>query len=107
MRVYIDDLRTPKGNFDVVVRSFEDFITLLCNHGNDITYVSFDHDLGEDGKGEELPSGLDCAKFLVDHCIDNDIDLPEWNVHSANPVGAANINGYLLSYKNFRNKVDN
>jgi hypothetical protein len=49
-------------------------------------------------------SGFECAKWLVDYCIDNDTDLPQWTIQSANPVGADNINGILNSYKKFRLK---
>ena len=36
-------------------------------------------------------TGYDCAKWLVDYCLDNDILMPHFTVHSANPEGAANI----------------
>ena len=44
-------------------------------------------------------SGYDCAKWLVDYCIDNDTQIPYWNVQSANPVGKENINGLLINAK--------
>jgi hypothetical protein len=44
-------------------------------------------------------SGFDCAKWLVDYCIDNKFQIPEWNIQSANPVGKENINGLLNNAK--------
>lgn len=42
---------------------------------------------------------MDCAKWLVDYCIDNKERLPKIFVHSANPVGADNILGLLNNFK--------
>lgn len=57
--------------------------------------ISFDNDLGV-GYGE----GYDCAKWLVEYCMDNDKELPEWYVHSANPVARENIEKLLNNFKN-------
>jgi hypothetical protein len=45
-------------------------------------------------------TGLDCAKWLVDYCIDNQLDLPKYYVHSANPIGRQNIINYLENFRN-------
>ena len=55
--------------------------------------ISFDNDLGI-GNGE----GYDCAKWLVEYCMNNNVHLPEWYVHSANPVAQENINQLLLNF---------
>ena len=48
-------------------------------------------------------TGYDCAKFLVDESLRLDVKLPEVYVHSANPIGSANIMGYINNYlKNCR-----
>lgn len=57
--------------------------------------ISFDNDLGI-RNGE----GYDCAKWLVDFCIDNDKELPDWYVHSANPVAKENIENLLYNFEN-------
>ena len=54
-------------------------------------YISFDHDLGEGG------TGMECARWLVD----KGYTIPEYDVHSANPVGTENIWGLLENYKQF------
>jgi len=55
--------------------------------------ICFDHDLGED-----TPTGYDCAKWLVDYCLDNKLSPPLWSSQSANPVGKANINRLLRNF---------
>jgi len=99
MRLYIDDIRDPKGDgFDVVRSSVEaiDYMSLAgCPE-----FISFDHDLGGD----------DTAMIIVKWMVDTDLDcdgefIPkdfEFFVHSANPVGVANIHSFLESYLSFR-----
>ena len=41
---------------------------------------------------------MDCAKWLVDYCIDNQLTLPLYNIQSANPVGKENIDGLLKNF---------
>ena len=55
--------------------------------------ICFDHDLGED-----TPSGYECAKWLVNYCLDNKLTPPVWSSQSANPVGKANINRLLRNF---------
>jgi hypothetical protein len=76
----------------VWVKNYDEFIKWINSNGLP-DMIAFDHDLGE-GK-----SGYDCAKFLVDYCIDNQLKLPNWVVQSANPVGRENINALLFNYK--------
>lgn len=92
-RLYLDDLRpTPEG-FERAY-DFEEFVKYISQNGLP-DFISFDHDLGE-GK-----TGLDCAKFLVEYCLDNQIHKINFQVHSQNPVGKENIE-FLL--KNFNKK---
>lgn len=58
--------------------------------------ISFDNDLGI-GNGE----GYDCAKWLVEYCMNNNVQLPEWYVHSANPVAQENINQLLSNFTKY------
>lgn len=74
--------------------------------------ISFDHDLADEHyipeyfwdnykeskkfqkwreQSYQEKTGMDCAKWLVNYCLDNNKKLPEFYVHSANPVGANNI----------------
>lgn len=47
-------------------------------------------------------TGYECAKWLVEYCLDNDLDLPLCYVHSMNPVGKDNINNLLKNYNDSR-----
>ena len=101
MRIYLDDERNPKvEQFDKIVRSIKEFEkeVLMCDLRDiAITYISFDHDLGSD-----LPetTGYACAKLLCD--IDQEFAVLSYdftfNVHSANPIGAKNIQMYMDQY---------
>ena len=64
--------------------------------------ISFDHDLGKKhylNQGREIfyedfdePTGWHCARWLIEHCLDNNVNLPEQiYIHSMNIVGATNI----------------
>lgn len=130
--IWIDDLRDPhKGDWlpqyapeyvdkgsVIWVKNYNDFVAWITRNGLP-DMISFDHDLGEDiamdsvSKGvnkkkarmvkREAKSGYDAAKWLVDYTIDNDMDLPMFGVHSANPVGAENIRKLLTNYMKSRN----
>lgn len=101
--MYLDDERNPKTKRDwKVVRSVEEAQHWVSQYGCP-KYISFDHDLGD-----QVPTGFDFAKWLVDQDMESDILPPDFkfNVHSANPVGRANIQGYLDNYLDFRNRED-
>ena len=93
MPLYLDDLRpTPEG-FDRVY-SYEEFVDYLEREGLP-DFISFDHDLGED------LSGYDCAKYLVEYCLTHKLPLPNYQVHSQNPVGKENIERLLDNFGSF------
>lgn len=123
--LWLDDIRNPLENdwlffspidkpYNVVwVKSFKEFVNWIELNGLP-EGICFDHDLGDI---TELPSGIllstafeseksgyDCAKWLVEYCINKDLDVPLYNIQSANPVGKANIDGLLKSYIKFRRK---
>jgi hypothetical protein len=107
VKLYLDDLRTPKTNGWIIVRDYKEFVNYIQENGlPDV--ISFDHDLGHQENISNNPinqiqiremNGYDCAKWVCNYCADNGLPLPEWHVHSANPVGAQNINHLLESYK--------
>ena len=97
------------------MRSYEEFVDTVLEIGiENVELISLDHDLGPRATQHflrnttqtyeinygEIPekTGLDCAKWLVDHVLDNESKLPVVVVHSANPVGSANIMGYINNY---------
>lgn len=91
-RLFLDDVRDPPDGEWVTVRSFADAVAHVEQHGIP-AYIAFDHDLGEN-----VPTGYDFAKWLVECHLDGKHLFPEtfeYAVHSANPPGAANIIGLL------------
>lgn len=119
--LWLDDIRNPnltdwllsyapdwyERREDVVwVKSYEEFVEWIEENGLP-AMVCFDHDLADihydpstwrEGFVYHEKTGLDCAKWLVDYCIDNDLPLPDWNIQSANPVGAENIRAFLTNF---------
>jgi len=96
-KIYLDDIRNPKSKGWTVLRNYEEFVQHIEEYGLP-DEISFDHDLGED-KTKEIKSGYDCAKWLCEYCWGNGLPLPNWNVHSANPVGRDNIIAVLQSFE--------
>jgi len=113
--LYLDDVRIPtEGNWEVV-RNYDEFILHIKMYGlENYEVISLDHDLGEGAmveyytnvkpnyelNYERIPekTGMDCARFLVTEAMSRNIQLPTIYVHSANPIGAANIIGYINNY---------
>jgi len=117
--IYLDDVRTPVQNtLDKmwhVVRNYEEFVAKVSEVGiENIEVISLDHDLGDSAMMEFYrnvspnytldysniteKTGMDCAKWLVNQSIETGIVLPQIYTHSANPIGSANIMGYINNY---------
>lgn len=117
--IYLDDVRTPvEKNLDkvwTVVRSYDEFVNKVSEIGlENIEVVSLDHDLGESAMVEfylnvspnyslnydniKEKTGYDCAKWLVSASIETGVPIPTVYTHSANPIGSANIMGYVNNY---------
>lgn len=89
-KLYLDDLRPIPDGY-IGVRSYREFVDWITFHGLP-AYISFDHDLGL------AESGYDCAKWLVEYCLDHEVSLPDFDVHSQNPVGKENIIALLNNF---------
>lgn len=116
IKIYLDDMRTPLDENWMVVRDYKQFVSIINLHGlENISLISLDHDLGDSAMAEYYnnvrvnykldydnivneKTGLDCAKFLVRTSINRKIPLPKIQVHSANPIGASNIIGYINNF---------
>ena len=100
--IYLDDLREKPGYYDRQFRCYDDFVNYIMSIGDCVgdLHISFDHDLGE-GK-----NGYDCAKWLVNWCMENGYDVPSYSIHSANPVGAENIKSIFDSYEKVKKGGD-
>lgn len=126
IKLFLDDIRNPKDcanglvpshlnklfweNDWNIVRSYDQFAKWIVSNGLP-DFIAFDHDLADvhytmdfsknkDNQGTER-TGYDCAKWLGDYCIQNQSMLPDYVVHSQNPVGKLNIQGYLTNVKKF------
>lgn len=115
INLYLDDVRTPVDDTWVVVRSYDEFVNYINLYGLDsFNIISLDHDLGFgaireyhnntkhkytlDYNNINEKTGYDCAKWLVTQSMNKNIPLPLVYVHSANPIGSANIMGYINNY---------
>ena len=94
MNIYLDDERSPRTARDwIIIRDAESLLNLIIALGTLPDYISFDHDLGEN-----KTTGYDLVKAIEYHVIYELIDWNpkfQFNVHSANPVGAKNIQARL------------
>jgi hypothetical protein len=121
----LDDVRDPLDAFAytkwsgfldkewVIVRNYEEFIMTIQvaweKYSHFPEMIAFDHDLAKEHYGlpnsgvhydeYEEKTGYDCAKWLIDYCVDKKLSLPEWVCHSMNPAGRDNINMLLRNFK--------
>ena len=125
--LWLDDRRDPKNpafmgkwaidapNQVVWVKDYEEFVQWITDNGLP-DGLNFDHDIADSHYGVHLenwrkytsaelgvdPTGMDAANWLIEYCLDNDLDLPPFRVHSDNPVGVENIATKLRNYVRFR-----
>lgn len=122
IRTPIDKSWIVARDYDEFVDKIEEFGL------DNIEIISLDHDLGDTAMNEYFnnvstnytldydniteKTGYDCAKWLVNHFYDlhpealenfrsfrrSSIDFPTVYVHSANPIGAGNIMGYINNF---------
>ena len=117
--LFLDDQRFPKDVTWVkykiphvdwtIVRNYKEFVDVILDKGMP-EMVSFDHDLEPDKIDGDIlnlksckiirsMTGYDCAKWLVDYCMKDNLPFPKYYVHSMNPVGKTNIEKYIENYK--------
>ena len=107
-KIFLDDIRevtmshNPNKGLGVVVdfviaRDDKDFIKLVDENINDITLVSFDHDLACWRDGNEF-TGKTACEYLIHKCLETGRKFPDWYVHSDNTAGRENIIGLILNY---------
>ena len=114
-RLYLDDVRTPKAEDWIIARNYDEFVASIKLYGlGNFEVISLDHDLGEgamieyytnvknnymlDYNNIQERTGMDCCRFLVAESMNQNIPLPQIYVHSANPIGSANMMGYINNY---------
>lgn len=97
-----------------VVENYNEFVKWIIDNGIP-EMVSFDHDLApshytpeylwsdyekskewQDAQIHTEKTGAECAEWLVNYCLEKNISLPFWTVHSSNPVGRDKIIRILI-----------
>lgn len=114
MIIFLDDIRIPSMSHNVskglgvdysnkdkwiIVRDYFDFIDLIDKHFDEIDLISFDHDLACYKDGVEF-TGKSAVDYLIDYCLDNSKNFPDWYAHTDNTSGKRNIIGSVLNYIN-------
>jgi hypothetical protein len=118
MKIFLDDTRKPYDVFRntidpiyendnewTIVKNYEEFVDTILELGLP-EIISFDHDLSQnhylpenqnniDYDNLKDRTGYDAALWLIGYCRMNNIKLPDFKVHSANPEGKVNIERVL------------
>lgn len=95
----------------IIVKDYNQFVDKINELGLP-ELISFDHDLADEhyapedryddydvfSQGFKEKTGLDCAKWLVQYCKDNELNLPKFEIHSMNKTGAKNIRLHLENF---------
>jgi len=119
--LYLDDIRQPEDTYSYthnqlylmgwnVVRIYDQFIKIIKELGVP-DMISLDHDLEsihytmQDHLDQDYynicegKTGYHCAKWLINYCIDNKLELPATIlIHSMNHAGSLNIKSLFTSY---------
>ncbi len=119
MKIYLDDVRTPKEGNWTIVRNYDEFKDLIDSIDiNEVSLISFDHDLGDTAMMEyfnntintgqinydniQEKTGMDCVNYLIDKILDHNCKIPTLNCHSHNTAGTINITTKLNNFLKFK-----
>jgi hypothetical protein len=130
--LFLDDERQPKDVkwielpplHWVVVKNYKEFVKTITEKGIPTT-VSFDHDIHSSHYAEyiaahdknspsfgtiryellEEKTGYECAKFLSELCVEKNVPIPEYFVHTLNHIGRQNIVSILESARKVLTKA--
>ena len=104
MKIFVDDIRDVPDKSWILCRTISEATRLMHLYFPEIKEISLDHDISYevriDGVYRPFPSAETFAvlahviglNYLVHEC------MPMVTVHSANPIGAKNIEAILASY---------
>lgn len=123
--LFLDDDRKPEDVTWVklplynwtIVRSYKEFVEIITKNGLP-KFITFDHDLADEhykhGRVSEYTkfdydqvkekTGFHAAKWLVEYCLDKNLPLPDFAVHTKNPCGEENIKSLLYSFRDFQRR---
>ena len=97
-KLFIDDIRFPIEDDFIIARNVNEALYLIDKNGFP-SFISFDHDLGENES-----SGYEFIKIIEEKTLNKEWDIPnyfEYNVHSDNIIGAENIRVHFNNLLNF------
>lgn len=94
MKVWLDDERPAPDDSWVEVSWASEAIVFV--ESGRVTEISFDHDLGE-----KRGTGYEVAKYIEHGAARGTVPRLEWHIHSANPVGRANIAAAMAAAERF------
>ena len=124
-KLFLDDVRMPKDVFNyipdpiynsewVIVRNYDEFVKVIEANGLP-ELLSFDHDLADEHYDPSMynhkeysklvfkeKTGYDCAKWVVEFCMNNNYFLCDFKCHSMNPAGKKNIITLLENFRKFQ-----
>lgn len=105
------DIKEP---YEIIwVKTYDEFVNWIIKNGLPY-HIAFDHDLADEHYNSDMyktpdlydrhykefkeKTGYDAAKWLITYCINNNVDVPKYSVHSANPVGSENIRSLISNF---------
>lgn len=122
--LFLDDARMPNDVkwielplvAWVIVRNYDQFVETIKRDGVPVS-ISFDHDLAAEHYNEyhvahdekmltngtfrydkmKEKTGYHCAKWLAQYCVDNNIPIPPYYLHTMNGIGKQNMFSVLES----------
>lgn len=102
MKVFLDDERpTPNG----WIRTYTPKETITLLQSSKVTYLSLDHDLGDD---QGIGTGYDVLLWIEEHVITGDFIPPTIFIHSSNASAKVKMDLAIDSiYINFNRKKRN
>src|SRR5688572_15737232 len=95
---YVKDCRPYLNRRWIIARNYDEFVKRVEDLGIPLL-ISFDHDLADEHYAPtgisyddfKEKTGYHCMQWLIDYLTDNNLPAPDVMVHSANPVGAENM----------------
>lgn len=107
--LFLDDSRIPSTIFGDFIgheqvhvdhaETYDEFVDLVKKNVEEYDLVSFDHDLGEEGEGSR--TGHNAAYFMLEHCMENNKNIPKFSIHSSNAAGGDRIKQMLEKHTEY------
>jgi len=90
VKLFIDESRTTPNGF-IRIHSYDEFIKYITKNRLP-DFISFNNE-------EENKLGIDCAKWLIEYCLNYWLPLPEFSVHTEHSNEENSVKSILMNYK--------